>query len=426
MPDERFEDHLRHPRGRGHRPSGAAHATAGGAPCGDLVRLDVVVADGRVADAGFDAEGCGARLRGGQRRRGAPARPAGPRRRARRQRRRRRRARRPEPGQASTRPIWRRTRCAGRSGPRSRAARPRSSRSPAARSWPSAGASTAPSRRCSAREDGGEVVGRDARAVARPGDRRRALAAARPTPCARPAALAHRMGLAAPHPRPARRVPGGRRRPVAGRPRRRADARTRACAATAASASTRCSTSPTAWARRPWPPATTRASTPASGLLRLAADPAKDQTYMLAAPQPARARAAALPARRADEARGPRARRRAGLPVAAKPGLAGPVLPGRHRARARSSRRHGDLGERAGRRRRPGRAAVGRHRGAHLFTVGQRRGLRRSAGTGEPLYVLRTDVGANTVTVGAAGRAAHRHRARAGRPLHRPRPRSTP
>src|ERR671934_130820 len=28
MPDERFEEHLRHPRGRGHEPAGARHGAA--------------------------------------------------------------------------------------------------------------------------------------------------------------------------------------------------------------------------------------------------------------------------------------------------------------------------------------------------------------------------------------------------------------
>ncbi|MCW3048729.1 MAG: mnmA, partial [Solirubrobacterales bacterium] len=57
--DERFEDHLRHPRGRGHRPDAARDGAAGGAACGDLVRLSVAVDGGRVADAGFEASGCG-------------------------------------------------------------------------------------------------------------------------------------------------------------------------------------------------------------------------------------------------------------------------------------------------------------------------------------------------------------------------------
>jgi tRNA-specific 2-thiouridylase len=41
---------------------------------------------------------------------------------------------------------------------------------------------------------------------------------------------------------------------------------------------------------------------------------------------------------------------------------------------------------------------LGEHRGAHVYTVGQRHGLGLSAP--EPLYVLATDTGANTVTVG--------------------------
>ena len=60
MPDERFEDHLRHPRGHGHVPAGARDGAAGGAACGDLVRLSVLVQGGVVADTGFDASGCGA------------------------------------------------------------------------------------------------------------------------------------------------------------------------------------------------------------------------------------------------------------------------------------------------------------------------------------------------------------------------------
>jgi tRNA-specific 2-thiouridylase len=41
---------------------------------------------------------------------------------------------------------------------------------------------------------------------------------------------------------------------------------------------------------------------------------------------------------------------------------------------------------------------VGRHRGHHNYTVGQRRGIGVSAP--EPLYVLATDAATNTVTVG--------------------------
>ena len=60
--DERFEDHLLHPRGRGFEPDGAHHGAAGGAACGDLVRIALRVEGDRVAGAGFEASGCGAAI----------------------------------------------------------------------------------------------------------------------------------------------------------------------------------------------------------------------------------------------------------------------------------------------------------------------------------------------------------------------------
>jgi tRNA-uridine 2-sulfurtransferase len=55
-----FEDHLSAPRGLG-ALAGWPHAgAAGGAACGDLVRVAVRVVGERVVEAGFDAEGCGA------------------------------------------------------------------------------------------------------------------------------------------------------------------------------------------------------------------------------------------------------------------------------------------------------------------------------------------------------------------------------
>ena len=41
-------------------PAGAFTGNAGGAVCGDLIRLDLTIAGDRVADAGFEASGCGA------------------------------------------------------------------------------------------------------------------------------------------------------------------------------------------------------------------------------------------------------------------------------------------------------------------------------------------------------------------------------
>src|SRR4051812_19629906 len=55
-----FEEHLNSPRGRGALADGPFSGAAGGAACGDLIRVAVRVGDGRVVEAGFDASGCGA------------------------------------------------------------------------------------------------------------------------------------------------------------------------------------------------------------------------------------------------------------------------------------------------------------------------------------------------------------------------------
>jgi len=61
-------------------------------------------------------------------------------------------------------------------------------------------------------------------------------------------------------------------------------------------------------------------------------------------------------------------------------------------------RRHGGLRERDGAIVDSAGRTLGRHRGHHDFTVGQRRGISVSAP--EALYVLATDAATNTVTVG--------------------------
>jgi tRNA-specific 2-thiouridylase len=62
-------EHLERPLGRGHIPTDAASGAAGGAACGDLVRVSLRIdeqdPDGRVCDAGFDASGCGAAIAAG-------------------------------------------------------------------------------------------------------------------------------------------------------------------------------------------------------------------------------------------------------------------------------------------------------------------------------------------------------------------------
>jgi tRNA-specific 2-thiouridylase len=62
--------------------------------------------------------------------------------------------------------------------------------------------------------------------------------------------------------------------------------------------------------------------------------------------------------------------------------------------------RHGGLGRRPGPIVDQRGTALGEHRGAHVYTVGQRHGLGVGGGVGGPLYVLSTDVSSNTVTVG--------------------------
>ena len=69
MSVEALSTHLQRPLRRGHTPEGAHTGAAGGAACGDLIRislrLDPASPEGRVADAGFDAGGCGAAIAAG-------------------------------------------------------------------------------------------------------------------------------------------------------------------------------------------------------------------------------------------------------------------------------------------------------------------------------------------------------------------------
>jgi tRNA-uridine 2-sulfurtransferase len=137
---------------------------------------------------------------------------------------------------------------------------------------------------------------------------------------------------------------------------------------------------------------------PDGPLLAAAADEAKDQSYMLAALPPGLLGRLCFPLTELTKPEVREIAARHGLPVARKAEsqdlcfLAGQGKRG-------FLRRHGGLGDsdgavldRAGR-------TVGRHRGHHNFTVGQRRGIGVSAP--EPLYVVATDAAANTVTVGS-------------------------
>jgi tRNA-specific 2-thiouridylase len=155
----------------------------------------------------------------------------------------------------------------------------------------------------------------------------------------------------------------------------------------------------------------------AGPLLRLAADPDKDQTYMLAALSPSSLARMSFPLGELTKPEVRKIAARAGLPVASKQDsqdlcfLAGTD-------RGRFLARHGGLPQRPGEIVDPRGAVLGRHRGQHLFTVGQRRGI--GLDHGGPLYVLDKQASANRVVVGprpaletktVAVRGARLHRA---------------
>jgi tRNA-specific 2-thiouridylase len=66
---EELVNHLERPLGHRHTPDDAFTGAAGGAACGDLIRVSIALdphsGEGRVRDAGFDASGCGATVAAG-------------------------------------------------------------------------------------------------------------------------------------------------------------------------------------------------------------------------------------------------------------------------------------------------------------------------------------------------------------------------
>jgi tRNA-uridine 2-sulfurtransferase len=140
-------------------------------------------------------------------------------------------------------------------------------------------------------------------------------------------------------------------------------------------------------------------------LLGAAADPAKDQAYMLSALAPSTLARLRFPLADLEKPRVREIAAAAGLPVARKKEsqdlcfLAGEGRRSFLRRHGRLRDRDGELVDRGGR-------VVGRHRGHHHFTVGQRRGI--GVAGREPLYVLATDAGANRVTVGTRAELATR------------------
>jgi tRNA-uridine 2-sulfurtransferase len=133
-------------------------------------------------------------------------------------------------------------------------------------------------------------------------------------------------------------------------------------------------------------------------LVRAAADPRKDQSYMLARLEPAMLERLSFPLGGLTKDAVRELARDAGLPVADKresqdlcfvAGLGGRAFLQRHGGPR--LRRAGEIVDREGR-------VLGGHDGHHNFTVGQRRGLRVAAA--QPLYVLDKDAATGRVTVG--------------------------
>jgi tRNA-specific 2-thiouridylase len=408
VPDERFEEHLRHPTGRGHVPAGGHAGAAGGAACGDLVKVVVAVEGGTVADAGFEASGCGAAIAAGSAAvelvRGVPLLDA---------------------ARVGSQTIS--AELGGLSAGKLHAADLASDALHRA-----LGAAAAADARVPARADRtlvamsggvdsavaavlseGEVVAVTLELWRDPeNDAESSCCSASAVRAAR--AVAHRLGI--PHftldlrdafragvvepwlaehadgltPNPCVRCNGHVRLDAM------VELADRLGAATLATGH---------YARRT-----------DDGLLRAAADPAKDQTYMLAALSRATLARLRFPLGELTKPQVRALARAHELPVAAKPDsqdlcfLAGT---GRERFLAR----HGGLRERPGDVVDAGGRVLGRHRGHFNYTVGQRRGLGVHAA--EPLYVVRTDARANTVTVGPRDALDIRRVALRGVRLHR-------
>jgi tRNA-specific 2-thiouridylase len=408
VPDERFEEHLRHPTGRGHVPAGGHAGAAGGAACGDLVKVVVAVEGGTVADAGFEASGCGAAIAAGS---AAVELVRGT-------------------GLLDAARVGSQTIAAqlgGLSAGKLHAADLASDALHRA-----LGAAAAADARVPARADRtlvamsggvdsavaavlseGEVVAVTLELWRDPeNDAESSCCSASAVRAAR--AVAHRLGI--PHltldlrdafragvvdpwlaehaegltPNPCVRCNGHVRLDAM------VELADRLGAATLATGH---------YARRT-----------DDGLLRAAADPGKDQTYMLAALSRATLARLRFPLGELTKPQVRALAREHELPVAAKPDsqdlcfLAGT---GRERFLAR----HGGLRERPGDVVDAGGRVLGRHRGHFNYTVGQRRGLGVHAA--EPLYVVRTDARANTVTVGPRDALDIRRVALRGVRLHR-------
>jgi tRNA-specific 2-thiouridylase len=136
---------------------------------------------------------------------------------------------------------------------------------------------------------------------------------------------------------------------------------------------------------------------PPAPLLRMAEDLGKDQSYVLAALAPESLARLRFPLGAMRKAEVRELAAAAGLAVARRRDSQDLCFLAGTRQGA-FLERHGGLGERVGKIVDSQGMVLGEHAGAHVFTVGQRHGL--GIGGGEPLYVLATDTSKSTVTVG--------------------------
>jgi tRNA-specific 2-thiouridylase len=147
-------------------------------------------------------------------------------------------------------------------------------------------------------------------------------------------------------------------------------------------------------------------------------DDRKDQTHMLSALRPGSLARLRFPLERLTKPRVRELAHEAGLPVAGRAEsqdlcfLAGA-------GKREFLRRHAGLADRPGEVVDPGGRVLGTHPGHHNFTVGQRRGLGVSGGDGTPRYVLAVDPDANRIVVGEREQLAERTVRLRGARLHR-------
>ena len=293
---------------------------------------------------------------------------------------------------------------------------------PSASPSPSPAASTRPSRRCSNASAGVEVVAITVKLWADPetdGDQGLLLAGggargARGGPLARHPAL---------HPRPRGGLPPPRRRPLRRRLRRRADAEPlhplqRRSAARGDARPRRSGSARRASLTGHYARIVEDARGP---LLAAGADAAKDQSYMLAALPPELLGRLGFPLTEHDQGRGARGRRPPRPRGREEARVARTSASSPARASSGFLRRHGNLVDREGAVVDRSGRTLGRHRGHHNFTVGQRRGI--GVSLNEPGYVVATDAAANTVTVGTREDIETR---RIQRPRRDPPPRRRP